>query len=117
MLGDPVGPLDDLVVIVAAGTGGHVGLDFVIGDAHFILIGLAFKKTAWTLDGEFGGDITQVERHADETGWVAPLTQEDKDHFAYLRKVFKRYNIAPSKATPTEYDFVVRVAESEFYSR
>ena len=24
---------------------------------------------------------------------------------------------APSKATPTEYDFVVRVAESEFYSR
>ena len=38
-------------------------------------------------------------------------------YFAYLRKVFKRYNIAPSKATPTEYDFVVRVAESEFYSR
>ena len=58
--------------------------------------------------------LRQVERHADETGWVAPLTQEDKDHFAYLRKVFKRYNIAPSKATPTEYDFVVRVAESEF---
>ena len=48
--------------------------------------------------------LRQVERHADETGWVAPLTQEDKDHFAYLRKVFKRYNIAPSKATPTEYD-------------
>ena len=44
--------------------------------------------------------LRQVERHADETGWVAPLTQEDKDHFAYLRKVFKRYNIAPSKATP-----------------
>ena len=58
--------------------------------------------------------LRQVERHADETGWVAPLPQEDKDHFAYLRKVFKRYNIAPSKATPTEYDFVVRVAESEF---
>lgn len=58
--------------------------------------------------------LRQVERHADETGWVALLTQEDKDHFAYLRKVFKRYNNAPSKATPTEYDFVVRVAESEF---
>ena len=53
--------------------------------------------------------LCQVERHADETGWVAPLTQEDKDHFAYLRKVFKRYNIAPSKATPTEYDLVVGV--------
>ena len=26
--------------------------------------------------------LRQVERHADETGWVAPLTQEDKDHFA-----------------------------------
>ena len=37
--------------------------------------------------------LRQVERHADETGWVALLTQEDKDHFAYLRKVFKRYNI------------------------
>ena len=33
--------------------------------------------------------LRQVERHADETGWVAPLTQEDKDHFAYLRKVCK----------------------------
>ena len=60
--------------------------------------------------------LRQVERHADETGWVAPLTQEDKDHFAYLRKVFKRYNIAPSKATQSEYVFVVRVSEIDFYS-
>ena len=37
--------------------------------------------------------LRQVEWHADETGWVVPLTQEDKDHFAYLRKVFKRYAI------------------------
>lgn len=59
--------------------------------------------------------LRQVERHADETGWVAPLTQEDKDHFAYLRKVFKRYNIAPSKATPTEYDFVVRVSLKDLW--
>ena len=34
---------------------------------------------------------------------------------AYLRTVFKRYNIVPSKATRLEYDFVLRVAESEFY--
>lgn len=33
------------------------------------------------------------------SGWVSPLSQEDRDYFAYLRKVFKRYNITPSKAT------------------
>ena len=47
--------------------------------------------------------------------WVVLLTQEDKEYFAYLRTVFKRYNIVPSKATRLEYDFVLRVAESEFY--
>ncbi|WP_317394500.1 hypothetical protein [Agathobaculum desmolans] len=59
--------------------------------------------------------LQQVESHAAETGWVAPLTREDKEYFAYLRKVFERYNIKPSQATRLEYDFVVRVAESEFY--
>lgn len=59
--------------------------------------------------------LQRVEDHAAETGWVAPLTQEDKDYFAYLRSVCKRYNITPSKATRLEYDFVTRVAESEFY--
>ena len=34
-----------------------------------------------------------------------------------LEKVFKRYNIVPSKATRLEYDFVTRVAESEFYQQ
>ena len=33
--------------------------------------------------------LRQVERHADETGWVAPLTQEDKDHFALFEKGFQ----------------------------
>ena len=61
--------------------------------------------------------LRQVERHADETGWLLRWPKKIRTNFAYLRKVFKRYNIAPSKATPTEYDFVVRVAESEFYSR
>lgn len=59
--------------------------------------------------------LRRVEEHAAETGWVAPLTQEDKDYLAYLRSVCKRYNIALSKATRLEYDFVIRVAESEFY--
>lgn len=60
-------------------------------------------------------ELLQAETIGSEQGWVAPLTQEDKEYFAYLRTVFKRYNIVPSKATRLEYDFVLRVAESEFY--
>ena len=60
-------------------------------------------------------ELLRAETIGSEQGWVAPLTQEDKEYFAYLRTVFKRYNIVPSKATRLEYDFVLRVAESEFY--
>ena len=47
--------------------------------------------------------------------WVAPMAQEDKAFFAHFRAVCGRYNISPSKATRIEYEFVMRVAESEFY--
>lgn len=60
-------------------------------------------------------ELLRAEVIGSEQGWVAPLTQEDKEYFAYLRTVFKRYNIVPSKATRLEYDFVLRVAEGEFY--
>ena len=50
-----------------------------------------------------------------EQNWVSPLTQEDRAYFASFRMVCKRYNIVPSKATRLEYEFVTRVAESEFY--
>ncbi|WP_297301544.1 hypothetical protein [uncultured Oscillibacter sp.] len=60
-------------------------------------------------------ELLKAETVGSEQGWVAPLTHEDKEYFAYLRTVFKRYNIVPSKATRLEYDFVTRVAESEFY--
>ena len=60
-------------------------------------------------------ELLRAETIGSEQGWVTPLTQEDKEYFAYLRTVFKRYNIVPSKATRLEYDFVLRVAESEFY--
>ena len=43
------------------------------------------------------------------------MAEEDREFFAYFRSVFKRYNISPSKAARLEYDFVTRVAESEFY--
>ena len=60
-------------------------------------------------------ELLRAEAIGSEQGWVAPLTQEDKEYFAYLRIAFNRYNIVPSKATRLEYDFVLRVAESEFY--
>lgn len=37
--------------------------------------------------------LRRIEDHAAQTGWVAPLTQEDKAYFAYLRQVSKRYNM------------------------
>ena len=60
-------------------------------------------------------ELLRAENIGGKQGWVAPMSQEDKEYFAYLRTVFKRYNIVPSKATRLEYDFVLRVAESEFY--
>ena len=59
--------------------------------------------------------LSEMETHGAENGWVSTLTEEDKEFFAYFRSVCKRYNITPSKATRMEYDFVTRVAESEFY--
>lgn len=50
-----------------------------------------------------------------ECRWIAPLDEEDREYFSYFRTVCKRYNINPSRATRLEYDFVTRVAESEFY--
>lgn len=60
-------------------------------------------------------DLLKIEVTGEKQGWVSPLTQKDKEYFAYLRKVFKRYSIVLSKATQLEYDFVTRIAESEFY--
>ena len=50
-----------------------------------------------------------------ERSWVTPLNEEDREYFSYFRTVCKRYNINPSRATRLEYNFVTRVAESEFY--
>ena len=42
-------------------------------------------------------ELLKAETVGSEQGWVAPLTHEDKEYFAYLRTVFKRYNIVPPK--------------------
>ena len=59
--------------------------------------------------------LQNMEEHGADHGWVAPLNNEDCEFLTYFRSVCKRYNIIPSKATKLEYDFVTRVAESEFY--
>ena len=65
------------------------------------------------MDKERMAELEKIEAHGAENGWVAPMTEEDRDFFAYFRSVFKRYNISPSKATRLEYDFVTRVADRE----
>lgn len=72
-------------------------------------------KESTDMDKEHMAELAEIEAHGAGNGWVAPMTEEDRAFFAYFRSVFKRYNISPSKATRLEYDFVARVAESEFY--
>ena len=67
------------------------------------------------MDNERMEELEKIEAHGAENGWVVPMTEEDRAFFAYFCSVFKRYNISPSKATRLEYDFMTRVAESEFY--
>lgn len=51
------------------------------------------------MDKERMAELEEIEAHGAENSWVAPMTEEDKEFFAYFRSVFKRYNISPSKAT------------------
>ena len=67
------------------------------------------------MDQEHMAELEKIEAHGAENSWVTPMTEEDKEFFAYFRSVFKRYNISPSKATRLEYNFVTQVTESEFY--
>lgn len=60
-------------------------------------------------------ELIKIEEHGAEHGWVAPLTDEDRQYFRHFREVLKRYNINPFSASKEEYDFVVRVTEKEFY--
>lgn len=88
----------------------------MLTDAKSSLIGKrTFSQGSMVMDQKELEYLRRIEDHAAQTGWVAPLTQEDKDYFAYLRQVSKRYNINLSKTNRLEYDFVTRVAESEFY--
>ena len=41
--------------------------------------------------------LRRIEDHAAQTGWVAPLTQEDKAYFAYLRQASVTISICPRR--------------------
>ena len=69
------------------------------------------------MDKERMAELEKIEAHDAENGWVAPMTEEDREFFAYFRSVFKRYNISPSKATRLEYDFVTQSRRVNFISR
>ena len=51
------------------------------------------------MDKERMAALEEIESHGAESSWVAPMTEEDREFFAYFRSVFNRYNISPSKAT------------------
>lgn len=59
--------------------------------------------------------LQEIEASGASTGWVSPVLPEDSEFLAHFRSICKRYNIKPSQATKLEYDFVTKVAESEFY--
>ena len=67
------------------------------------------------MDKERMAALEEIESHGAENGWVTPMTEKDKGFFAYFCFVFKSYDISPSKAAQLEYNFVMRVVESEFY--
>ena len=45
------------------------------------------------MDKERMAELEKIESHGAENGWVAPMTEEDREFFSYFRSVFKRYNI------------------------
>ena len=45
------------------------------------------------MDKERMAELEKIESHGAENGWVAPMTEEGREFFAYFRSVFKRYNI------------------------
>ena len=55
--------------------------------------GKSSPKGATDMDKERMAELEKIEAHGAENGWVTPMTE----------------------ATRLEYDFVTRVAESEFY--
>lgn len=83
-----------------------------------LLLQLTFRSAIMNQEGGMGmtlEELIKIEEHGAEHGWVAPLTDEDRQYFYHFREVLKRYNINPSTATKLEYEFVIRVAEAEFY--
>ena len=40
------------------------------------------------MDKERMAELEKIESHGAENGWVAPMTEEDREFFSYFRSVF-----------------------------
>lgn len=60
-------------------------------------------------------ELLQTEVVGSGKGWVVPLTRRVKSIFPICGQCSNSINIISSKVTWLEHDFVLRVAESEFY--
>lgn len=73
------------------------------------------KITAYDAEAQFADEYCKRLRQSYSYVLNMPLRirpgQVPKYRTSYLRKVFRRYNIVPSKSKRLEYDFVTRVAE------
>ena len=68
------------------------------------------------MDNERMEELEKIEAHGAENGWVAPMTEEDREFFAYFRSVFKRYNITDEGVICNSKNFV-RSLETKMSSR
>lgn len=44
------------------------------------------------MDKERMAEFEKIEAHGAENNWGVPMTEKDKEFFAYFRSVFRRYN-------------------------
>ena len=42
------------------------------------------------MDNERMAELEKIEAHGAENGWVSPMTEEDREFFAYFRSVVKQ---------------------------
>ena len=64
------------------------------------------------MDKERMAELEKIEAHGAENGWVAPMTEEGREFFAYFRSVFKRYNKITLRVIVDQQDLFVFICKS-----
>lgn len=49
------------------------------------------------MDKERMAELEKIESHGAENGWVAPMTAEDREFFAYFRSAFSATIFRPQR--------------------